>query len=145
MSECNPKTDIVISDLLCFVVNIWDTLATDIVKICETSTMTKTSNWRNRVFFTVAIQEEGKDLKYVTRKGANKKQKNVEDIVTKLREIEVRGLPIFVARDLSLVPQSDISTILRNISEIQTNVSGINSAIISNKKSDDQLNSTQVP
>ncbi|KAJ8050291.1 hypothetical protein HOLleu_03433 [Holothuria leucospilota] len=128
MSE---QPDFIINELLCYISNEIKVLSLEtIVTICDNFYSDAAVEHAKQLLFSLPLfKDKEATLKFITRKGGNKKHKNLEDIITKIKEVTVSELPLFVAKDLRQLPQPHMSPILAKLNDIQTNFSAITSTV----------------
>lgn len=115
--------DIITNELLCFVSNKLEVMPYDtIVKVCTDFYPEQAVTSAKNTLYEVLGDSTGK--RCVTRKGNNKKNSELQDILNVLIEIKICDMPVFVTRDLGNLPplsfdHFDITKVMRDIEVIR--------------------------
>ena len=121
--SCN----VVISELLAFVQNKADVMDEDsIIRLCNTAFKTDAIVAAKKLLFE-SVQTSGRNI---NRKGDGKDKRDMEDILRVIKETDPDCLPIFVARDLQLLPpvtfdHLDATRLLKDIIKLQHDITVI--------------------
>ena len=124
----NLATDQVRNELLCFVSNKIEMLPYEMIcKLCTDSYSDAEIEEAKDVLFETAFSDESKPRK-IKRRGAGKKQSDIQDIVNIFLEMSPTVVPCYVAHDLSKHPpltvdSFDMAKIIKDIESLKLKVS----------------------
>lgn len=118
MLKCS-KCNIVINELLAFVCDRLDIMDEESVsRICVSAyTEEEMSNAKSMLFDSVPESERER---MVNRRGVGRKSRDIDDIISLIKQAEPEILPVFVARDLKKLPpvlwdHVDVTTLLKEM------------------------------
>ncbi|XP_070547424.1 uncharacterized protein [Ptychodera flava] len=130
----NQTHDIVINELLCFLVCKMDIMPMEpLLKVCADFYDDNDVESAKKLLFDLSTAFLcATDTRYIRRQGQHKKQNNLQDIYNLLQQLDEEEMPNFVAKNLSKLPPVDITHIdvtglLREIRELRNEVNTIKS------------------
>ena len=135
LCACN----VAINELLCFLQNKCDVLdEISIIRLCISSFKSEDVDKAKTLLFEFVPTEMGRKI---TRKGENKTEKDLQDIIKVLKECEPKIFPKFVACDLTKLPpisfdHIDVSKFLTDIRVMQEELNTVKQQILN--KCDEQ-------
>ncbi|KAI5634168.1 hypothetical protein NE865_13124 [Phthorimaea operculella] len=122
VNKC-PSCRLIINELLAFLQSRMDVMSEkSLIDICANhNTVEEITTAKNLLFENVTT-----NLRQINRK-SDKKRKDIQDIVTVLKEVNPKTAPIFVARDLHRLPpvnfdHVDASSLLKNINDLRNEI-----------------------
>ena len=128
------KENIYINELLCFVSNKMNILATkDIIRLCLTTYNETEIEFARSIVYDNCVEISQLRLPN-QRKNPGKSEKNMQDILRLFEETPTEKMPTFVAVNLSKLPpitydNIDVSALLNAIQQTQTEVALLKSAV----------------
>ncbi|XP_063393318.1 uncharacterized protein LOC134678618 [Cydia fagiglandana] len=123
MLKCN-SCNIVVNELLAFVQNKLCVMDEDsLYRICVSSFSTEDITKSKGLLFAATDTSVNK----INRRGQNKEQRDMEDIIALLKCTETEKIPVFVARDLHRLPpvtfdSVDVTCLLRDINQLKSDL-----------------------
>lgn len=126
--KCN-NCNIVVDELLAFVQNKIDVMDEDsLCRICK-SAFDKNVIEKSK---TLLFESVPTDRRKINRKRAGKEQRDIEDIISLFKSADPDIIPVFVARDLHMLPpvtfdHVDVTDFLRKITLMRAELDEIKS------------------
>lgn len=125
--------NVIVNELLTFIQNKLDVLdELSVVQICASNySDEEVENAKTKLHDTIS---DGS--RYVSRKGEDKKKKNLKDIIKLFKETDPDKHPQFVAKDLNRLPpvtfdHIDVSRLLKDLTQVKSELSFLKSNWIS--------------
>lgn len=122
------NANIIVNEFLTFVQNKIDKLDDlTLVQICNSHFSDNEVETGKSVLFTAISDGSSSTTRLVSRKGEDKRKKNIKDVIRMFKETEPNLHPVFVARDLNRLPpvtfdHIDVSCLLKDITTLKTEI-----------------------
>jgi hypothetical protein len=120
--------DVIVNELLCFACNKLDILPHDtIVKLCGDAFSDPEVEDSKTILFDLCAKANNRMIR---RKGLDRREKNLHDILNLLHGLEPDVIPCFAAADLSKLPpiyynHMDMSVILKELDAVKSDIAGL--------------------
>ena len=124
----HTRNHVTVNELLCFIFNKMNKLPQDhIIKLCSDFYDVEEIDAGKHLLYSDTEHVRNSRLRYIKRKGENKKKNDLQDIMHAFNSIELCNMPTYVASDLGNLPpltayDTDVVGLHRDVQELKASM-----------------------